>query len=360
MPEVPPVPAEESPLPASSLPETIDDEATLEELLSRPTAEVVDTMRRLQGDVILLGVGGKIGPSLARMARRASDMAGVKRRIIGVARFTSHALRDVLEAEGIETIACNLLDRAALDALPDVPNVLYLAAMKFGSTGQEAMTWAMNCYLPGMVCEKYRSSRIVAYSTGNVYPMTPPSSGGPTEETPPGPIGDYAMSCLGRERIFSYFSITAGIPVALLRLNYAHEMRYGVMVDLAQNILAGREIDLTMGYFNAIWQGDSNAMTLRAFDHVASPPRIINIAGLETLSVRAVAQRLGEKLGKPVQFRGAEAADALLSNGRLGCQLLGHPRVPVERMIDWIADWQRRGAATLGKPTHFQTRNGKF
>lgn len=345
---------------SAPLPETIEDVASLEELLSRPTAEVVDTMRRLEGDLIVLGIGGKIGPSLARMARRASDLAGVRRRIIGVARFSSPSVRDALEAEGIETIACNLLDRGALNALPDVPNVLYLAAMKFGSTGQEAMTWAMNCYLPGMVCEKYRASRIVAYSTGNVYPMVPPSSGGPTEETPPAPIGDYAMSCLGRERIFSYFSQAAGIPVALLRLNYAHEIRYGVMVDLAQNIVAGRAIDLTMGYFNAIWQGDSNAMTLRALDHVASPPRIINIAGMETLSVRRVAEQLGQRLGRPVQFRGTEAADALLSNGRLGCELLGQPRVTVERLIDWIADWQRRGGPTLGKPTHFQTRNGKF
>lgn len=343
-----------------TLPERIEDVETLEELLSRPTAEVVDTMRRLEGDVIVLGIGGKIGPSLAHMARRASDLAGAKRRIIGVARFSSPKVRDALETQGIETIACDLLDRAALGALPEVPNVLYLAAMKFGSTGQEAMTWAMNCYLPGMVCEKFRASRIVAYSTGNVYAMVPPASGGPSEDAVPGPVGDYAMSCLGRERIFSHFSRRHGTPVALLRLNYAHEMRYGVMVDLAQQVLAGREVDVTMGYFNAIWQGDSNAMTLRAFDHTASPPRIINLAGLETLSVRRVAERFGERLGKPVRLAGAEAADALLSNGRLGCELLGYPRVTVEQMIAWIADWQLRGGPTLGKPTHFQSRDGKF
>jgi nucleoside-diphosphate-sugar epimerase len=343
-----------------SLPDRIESVDQLEELLGLPTPEVIDTMRRLDGDLIVLGVGGKIGPSLARMARRASDLAGVPRRILGVARFSSPDLRKSLQSHSIETIACDLLDRSALNALPDVPNVLYLAAMKFGSTGQEATTWAMNCYLPGMVCEKYRSSRIVAYSTGNVYAMAPPSSGGPDEDGTIAPVGDYAMSCLGRERIFSHFSRTLGIPVALLRLNYAHEMRYGVMVDLAQQVLAGRTIDVTMGHFNAIWQGDSNAMTLRALDHTASPPRAVNIAGPDTLSVRRVAERFGELLGKPVTLSGSEAPDALLSNGRLGHELLGHPRVTVEQMIAWIADWQLRGGPLLGKPTHFQTRDGKF
>ncbi len=353
-------PRREEGLPPLSLPERIEDVEQLEDLLSWPTPEVVDTMGRLEGDLLVLGVGGKIGPSLARMARRASDLAGVPRRIVGVARFSSPDLRSNLHAYGIETIACDLLDRAALNALPDMPNVLYLAAMKFGSTGQEAATWAMNCYLPGMVCEKYHASRIVAYSTGNVYAMSPPASGGPDENGTLGPVGDYAMSCLGRERIFSHFSRVLGIPVALLRLNYAHEMRYGVMVDLAQQILAGRAIDLTMGHFNAIWQGDTNAMTLRALDHAASPPRVVNLAGLDVLCVRRVAERLGELLDKPVAFSGSEAPDALLSNGRLGQELLGHPQVTVDQMLAWIADWQLRGGATLGKPTHFQTRDGKF
>lgn len=342
------------------LPARIDDVEALEDLLSRPTPEVVDTLRRLPGDIMVLGVGGKIGPSLARMARRASDQAGVRRRVLGVARFSSPELPNRLEAWGIETIRCDLLDRAALAALPDVPNVLYLAAMKFGSTGQEATTWAMNTYLPGMVCEKFRASRIVAYSTGNVYAMSPPASGGSVETDPPSPIGDYAISCLGRERMFSYFSRALGIPVALLRLNYAHEMRYGVMVDIAQQVLAGQPIDLSMGYFNAIWQGDSNAMTLRAFEQVASPARAINIAGPQTLSLRRVAERFGEILGKPARLVGAEASDALLSNGRLGYELLGRPTVPEERLIEWIADWQSRGGPTLNKPTHFQTRDGKF
>ena len=341
-------------------PERIDDVEHLEDLLSRPTPDVIDTMRRLEGDLIVLGVGGKIGPTLARMARRASDAAGVSRRVIGVARFSSPGVQARLESQAVEPIRCDLLDRRQLDALPDVPNVLYLAAMKFGSTGQEPTTWAMNAYLPGMVCEKFRRSRIVAYSTGNVYALARAGQGGSKEDDPPGPIGDYAMSCLGRERLFTYFSHTFGTAVALLRLNYAHEMRYGILVDLARQILAGRPIDLAMGYFNAIWQGDSNAMTLRALDHVSSPPRVVNIAGPDELRVRDVAEQLGRLLDRPATFSSTEAPDALLSNGRLGCELLGRPEVDVRTLIAWIADWQRRGGPTLGKPTKFQSRDGKF
>lgn len=339
---------------------SIRDLEQLEELLSRPSPELVTMMGRLEGDLLILGVGGKTGPSLARMARRASDAAGVARRIIGVSRFSKPALPQQLNAWGIETISCDLLDRTALAQLPDAPNVLYLAAMKFGSTGQEATTWAMNVYLPGMVMEKYHRSRIVSYSSGNIYPLMPIGSGGSSESDPSGPVGDYAMSVLGRERILTYFSQKHSTPTALVRLNYAHEMRYGVMVDIAQQVMAGKPINLTMGYFNAIWQGDSNVMTLRCFEQVASPPFIINLAGPETLSVRQVAERFGELLGKKVRFIGAEAPDALLSNAQLSYQLFDRPTVPVEQMIEWIADWQRRGGTTHGKPTHFQTRDGKF
>lgn len=341
-------------------PSRIDNVEQLEEQLSRPTPEVVQTMRRMPGDLIVLGVGGKIGPSLARMARRASDEAGVRRRVIGVARFTSPELPDRLQAEGIEPIRCELLDRRQLDALPDVPNVLYLAAMKFGSTGQEARTWAMNAYLPGMVCEKFHASRIVAYSTGNVYGLVPVGGPGSRETDLPNPDGDYAQSCLGRERIFTHFSQTLGTPTSLLRLNYATEMRYGVLVDVAQQVLAGAPVDVTMGYYNAIWQGDSNAMTLRAFDHLASPPSVFNLAGPEKLSVRAVAEQFGRLLDRPVAFRGQEAADALLSDCTHGHAMLGRPAVSAEQLIAWIADWLTRGGSTHGKPTHFQTRDGKF
>jgi len=340
--------------------ERIEDVEQLEELLSRPTPEVVESMRRMEGDLIILGVGGKIGPSLARMARRATDAAGVPRRVLGVARFSAPDLPRQLEAQGIEPIRCDLLDRSELARLPEAPNVLYLAAMKFGSTGNEALTWAMNSYLPGMVCERYCRSRIVSYSTGNVYGLVPVNGRGSREEDSLRPDGDYAMSCLGRERIFNHFSQRLNIPCAVLRLNYATEMRYGVLVDVALKVLTGEPIDVTMGYFNAIWQGDSNAMTLRAFEQVGVPAVPINIAGQDKLRVREIAQQFGRLMDRTPTIVGSEAPDALLSDGRRGHELLGRPRVPVDRLIRWIADWHRRGGSILNKPTHFETRDGKF
>ncbi|MCR4413201.1 MAG: NAD(P)-dependent oxidoreductase [Thermoguttaceae bacterium] len=339
---------------------SIADVEQLEDLLSRPTPEVVETMRRVEGDLMFLGVGGKIGPTLARMARRASDEAGARRRVYGVARFSDRALRQRLESWGIETIACDLLDRDALARLPEVPNLYYLAAMKFGTTGQEDMTWAMNTYLPGMVCERFPKSRLVSYSTGNVYPLVPAGRGGSVESDPLAPVGEYGASCLGRERILAYFSRKFNMPVVLLRLNYAQEPRYGILVDIAQQVLAEQPVDVTMGYFNAIWQGDSNAMTLRAIEHAAVPPRAINLAGPEELHVRHVAAEFGRLFGKPVRITGSEAPDALLSNGRLGYELLGRPTVTPDQMMRWIADWLLRGGVTHGKPTKFQARDGRF
>lgn len=341
-------------------PGPIRDVEHLEELLSEPTSRVIDTLGRLPGDLLVLGVAGKMGPTLARMAHRASEAAGVRRRIIGVSRFSSGNQESRLQAQGVETIRCDLLDLAQLDRLPDAANVAVMVGMKFGSTGQEALTWAMNSYLPGMICQKYRRSKIVAFSTGNVYGLTPVHLGGSLEDDPLQPLGDYAMSCLGRERMYEHFSRTLAIPLALLRLNYATELRYGVLVDLAQRVQAVQTIDLTMGHLNAIWQADANAMALAAFDHVSSPPFVVNVAGPELLSVRRVAQLLGRLLGKEVVITGSEAADAFLSNGQRGHRLFGYPRVATEQMIHWIADWVRRGGASLGKPTHFEVRNGKF
>jgi nucleoside-diphosphate-sugar epimerase len=340
--------------------ERVENVEHLEDLLSEPTPQVVEVLSRLEGDMVVLGVAGKMGPTLARMARRASERAGVRRRVLGVARFTDARQEANLHAHGVETIRCDLLDQAQLDCLPDAPNVVFMTGMKFGSTGQEALTWAMNCWLPGLVCRKYRHARIVAFSTGNVYGLTPVALGGSLESDPLNPVGDYAQSCLGRERMFEHFSRTYQIPMAILRLNYATEMRYGVLVDLAQRVQGGQPVDVAMGHLNALWQADANAMALAAFVHLGSPPHVLNLAGPELLSVRRVAEQFGRLLGRAVTIQGTESPDALLSNGQLGQRLFGYPRVGPAQMIDWIADWIRRGGATLGKPTHFEVRDGKF
>ena len=344
----------------TELPKTIGDVEELEELLSRPSEPVIETMTRLDGDVMVLGAGGKMGPTLARMARRACDAAGIKRRILAVSRFSDTTVREQLDRCGVQTIGCDLLNRSEFEALPDVRNVVYMAGRKFGSTGLESLTWAMNAYLPGMVCERFPNSRIVVFSTGNVYSMVPVESDGSKETDPCSPVGDYAMSCLGRERIFSHFSRTLDIPVALFRLNYANEMRYGTLVDIAQHVMADQPIDVTMGYLNAIWQGDANAMALIALEHADSPPWIVNVAGPDKLSVRDVAERFGQILGRSVECVGREAPDAFLSDGRLGHERLASPTVDPEQMMKWIADWLQRGGPLLGKSTHFQTRDGKF
>jgi hypothetical protein len=329
-------------------------------MLSRPSDAAIAAMSRLQGDVIVLGVAGKMGPTLARMIVRASEAANIKRKVTGVARFSNPTEQSKLDFAGVQTIKADLLDQAQLDKLPDAPNVVYMAGMKFGSTGNEALTWAMNSYLPGMVSKKYQKSKIVAFSTGNVYGLSPIARGGSLEADALNPIGDYAMSCLGRERIFEHFSRTLHIPMAMIRLNYATEMRYGVLVDLAQRVWKNEEIDVSMGTMNAIWQGDANAMTIAAFDHVSSPPFILNVAGPELLSMRAAALAFGQLMKKDVRVVGEEANDSLISNGQLGHKLYGYPRVAAGQMIDWIADWVMRGGENINKPTHFEARDGKY
>jgi nucleoside-diphosphate-sugar epimerase len=336
------------------------DVADLDERLSRPTPSLVDVFSRLSGDIILLGVGGKMGPTMARMARRASDQAGQKRRIIGVSRFSNPRAPQQLEEWGVETIAADLFDESAVAALPDAENVVYLASFKFGATARPHMTWATNCYVPAVVCRRYADSRIAAFSTGNVYGLTPVEKGGSRESDPLSPVGDYAMAAVGRERMFQFFSDRQNTPVALLRLNYATEMRYGVLVDLARQVSEGQTIDLSMGHANVIWQGDANAMALASLAHVATPPHVINIAGPEILSVRQVCRRFGELLDRPVAFSGEESPDALLSDGSHGWELFGRPAVSADTLIAWTADWVRRGGESLGKPTHFESRDGTF
>jgi nucleoside-diphosphate-sugar epimerase len=341
-------------------PESIRDVEHLEDLLSAPTPEVVEALARVEGDLIVLGVAGKMGPSLARMARRAFNAAGKRGRVIGVARFSDPNEAAQLERHGVEAIRCDLLDRSQLGRLPDAPNVVYMAGRKFGSTGAESMTWAVNAFLPGLVCEKYARSRIVAFSTGNIYGLTRLSGGGSREGDVLAPAGEYAMSCMARERIFEHFSRTGRTPVALVRLNYATEMRYGVLVDLAQRVLAEQPVDLTMGAFNTIWQADANAMALRCLDHCATPPFVINITGDKRLHVSDVAARFGELLDRPISLQGTCSDSALLSDNSLSRALFGSPRVGAEQLIEWTADWIRRGGLTHGKPTHFEVRDGRF
>lgn len=340
--------------------DNIDDIEQLDERLSRPTSQLVEQLAQLEGDLIVLGVGGKMGPTLARMARRAGEEAGSPRRVIGVSRFGRHGLRDRLEAWGIETIAGDLLDEAFVASLPDVPLVVSMVGMKFGATGNEALTWAMNAHLPSLVCRKYARSRIMAFSTGNVYGLVPATSGGSVESDTLQPDGEYAMSCLGRERMFEHFSRTEGTSMTILRLNYACELRYGVLVDLAQKVHAGVPIDLSMGLANVIWQGDANAVALLGLTCAASPPCYLNITGPETLSIRHVCQRLGQQMGQEPKFVGEPRPDALLSNSQRAHRLFGYPQVSVERLIDWIAAWVVAGGESLGKPTKFEVRDGRF
>jgi nucleoside-diphosphate-sugar epimerase len=339
---------------------SIRDEAHLEELLSEPTEGVVRAMRALQGDIVVLGVAGKMGPTLARLAKRASDAAGVKRRVIGASRFSSPTLEHRLADWGIETIRCDLLNRNTLASLPEAGNVVYMAGMKFGSTGQEWHTWAMNVHLPGLVAERYRSSRIAVFSTGNVYGLSAVSRGGSREDDELNPAGEYAMSCLGRERIFEHFSRANETKVTILRLNYASELRYGVLLDIAQKVHSRRPVSLSMGYLNTIWQRDAAAMSLESLPHASTPPNVLNITGPETLSVRWLADEFAIRLGKAAKFEGEETSDALLSNASKTFALFGKPPVGIGQLLDWIADWVARGGASLAKPTHFEERAGRF
>jgi nucleoside-diphosphate-sugar epimerase len=342
------------------LPERIDGIEHLDDLLSDPTPHAIETLGRLDGDLMLLGVGGKMGPTLARMARRVFDQAGVRRRVVGVARFSEPRVEGWLNDHGVETIRCDLLNPADLAALPEMPNIVAMFGMKFGSTGQEARTWGMNCLAPALVAQRFARSRIVAFSTGNVYGLTPVTRGGSLETDALNAEGEYAMSCVGRERIYEYCSQANATPLAILRLNYATEMRYGVLVDIAQRVRAGEPVDVTMGHLNAIWQADANATALSAFAHLAVPPLVLNIAGPELLSVRHVAEEFARRFRKPARLTGVESADALLSNAQASHRLFGPPRVSAEQMIAWIADWTARNGPTLGKPTHFEVRDGKF
>jgi len=334
--------------------------AELEDKLSEPTPGLIDAMSRLEGDILMLGAGGKMGPSLAQLAVRAIAASGVERRVIAVSTFSVKGLRKRLESLGVETIQADLLEPGAFDGLPNAANVIYMVGRKFGSTGAEWLTWATNVYLPGLVVQRFKDARIVAFSSGNIYPFAPVIGGGSTECTPPEPVGEYAMTCLGRERVFEYFSRTLDAKVLLLRLNYAVELRYGVLVDIATQVWHDTPIDLTMGQLNCLWQGYANSVALQGFPLAVSPPRVLNVTGPELISIRWAAARLGELMGKKPTFTGEEAGTALLSNAAQCHRLFGYPQASLETLVEWVAQWVMAGGELLGKPTHYATRNGRY
>jgi len=328
--------------------------------LLAPSDQLVKDISRLDGDIIILGAGGKMGPSLARLAKQAILLSGTTKKVIAVSRFSTPELVLDLNREGIETISADLLEREQLEALPAVKNVLYLAGTKFGTTGAEAFTWAMNAYLPGMVAEKFKSSNIVVFSTGNVYPLTPVVRGGAAETDAPEPLGEYAQSCLGRERIFQYSAAKYNTPVLIYRLNYANDITYGVLLEIGRAVREKRAIDLRMGNVNVIWQGDANEIALRALHHCSNPAKVLNVTGPELLSVRWIAEQFGQLLDEKPVFIHEEQPTALLSNAQECSALFGYPRVPPKRMIALLSDWLQQGGYILNKETHFQERSGKF
>jgi nucleoside-diphosphate-sugar epimerase len=338
------------------LPSRIADIEALEELMSRPSPELVASLARAPGDLMILGVGGKMGPTLARMARRADP----KRRVIGVARFSEPGLEQRLDSWGIECIAADLLSREALARLPDAASVVFMAGRKFGSTGSEWLTWAMNAHVPALVAERFATSRIVAFSTACVYPFVSTAGEGAREDVPPtAPSGEYANSCVARERLFQHFSHEHQTPGRLLRLSYAIDMRYGVLHDVARKVLAREPVDLAMGHANIIWQGEANDWALRALARCTTPTTPLNLSGPK-VSIRAVAQALGERLGVAPVLTGQEAPTAWLVDCSEAFRLFGEPQVRLEQMLDWTADWVQRGGASLGKPTHYEARDGKY
>jgi nucleoside-diphosphate-sugar epimerase len=339
-----------------TLPDRLEDEAAVEELLSRPSQDLIDDLARLDGDILVLGVGGKVGPTLARLAKRAAP----NKRVVGVARFTDPAVRARLDEWGVETIACDLLDREAVIALPKLENVVYMAGRKFGTSGDEPFTWAMNVEAPAITAAAFPTARIVAFSTLCVYPFTPVVECGALETTRPDPPGEYASSCLGRERIFQHYANKTGTSGRLIRLAYAIDMRYGVLHEIATKVHDGTLIDLTTGHTSIIWQGDASSQILRSLMHCTAPTTPLNITAPDIVRVRSLAEELGKRLGKTPVFAGTEAEAAWVMNGAEALGLFGAPLVGTDKMLDWTADWVARAKPSYGKPTHYDSRDGQF
>jgi len=332
------------------------DERSLDDALSEPTNATKEVLSGLMGDIAVLGAGGKMGPTLAMMLKKASK----DRRVYAVSRFSDNGVKAKMEDAGVDVIAADLLEESVYPELPDAENVFYLVGMKFGSTTNQPLTWALNCFVPTLVARRYRKSRIVALSTGNVYPLVGINSSGASEKTQPSPIGEYAQSCLGRERMFEHFSMVYGMPVSLIRLNYANEPRYGIVVDLTMKILRDEPIDLTMGAVNLIWQRDANDYIIRSASISQSPPAILNVTGPGAVSVRELAERIGKALGKLPEFVSQEAQTALLSDASLCFSLFGYPQTTLDEMIGFIVQWVKSGKRTLDKPTKYGVRDGRF
>jgi nucleoside-diphosphate-sugar epimerase len=332
------------------------DERALEDWLSEPLAATRETLSRMDGDVAVLGAGGKMGPTLSLMLKKAAP----EKTVYAVSRFSDRQVRDRIAAGGVKIVAADLLDESVYAGLPEVPNVFYLAGMKFGAAGNQPLTWAMNVYMPALVAQRYRHARIVVLSTGNVYPFTALQSGGVRETDPPDPVGEYAQSCLGRERMFQHFSQRFGTRVTLIRLNYANELRYGILVDLTLKILHGEPIDVTMGAVNLIWQGDANNYIIRALSIADSPPALLNVTGAETLFVRDLAARIGRLMQREPRVVAEEAATALLSNAGKCVDLFGSPPTSLDEMIQSIVPWVAAGKPVLCKPTKYAVRDGRF
>jgi nucleoside-diphosphate-sugar epimerase len=343
-----------------TLPDRIDNEAALEEVLARPSERDLQFADRLDGDVLIVGAGGKMGPSLARRVRRALQRTGTRHRVIAASRFSSASARESLDSDGIETLQCDLLDPGQIAALPRLPYVMFLAGRKFGTTDRTDLTWVTNTIVPARIAEHFSSSRLVVFSTGNVYPLVPVTTSGSREDDVPQPVGEYAQSCLGRERVVEFVSNERGTPTVIYRLNYAVDLRYGTLVDIARKVFSGEPIDLTVGSFNAIWQGDANSYALRSLALCSSPPTILNVTGPERISVRDTAEWFGRVFGRAPNFTNSEGPVALLSDSSRCRSLLGEPEVPLERLRHWVAEWVRGGGSSLNKPTHFEVADGRF
>ncbi|WP_038943785.1 NAD-dependent epimerase/dehydratase family protein [Bradyrhizobium japonicum] len=339
-----------------TLPKTIPDIAALDDLLCRPTQALIDDLKKVEGDIMILGVAGKMGPTLAGHAKAAAP----DRRVIGVARFSDASVKVWLHARGVETISCDLMDETAIHALPKAPNIIFMAGRKFGAEGDLSLTWAMNAHVPALAAQAFPSSRIVAFSTGCIYPFVPVDGKGATEDMAPNPPGEYAQSCVGRERMFEYFSRKFGTPGRLFRLNYAIDMRYGVLHDIATKVLTGTPIDVSLGHVNFIWQGDASAQALRCLAHCTAPTSPINVSGHEILAVRDLAAKFGARFGRAPVLTGQEEPTAWLTDTSKAVELFGLPVVGTEQLIAWTADWVSRSMPSLGKPTKYEVRDGRY